>query len=210
MRLRWIGTTLVTAVLAAAINYPVAWGLATWSPYRSVTEPATTIGPDGFPEAVAGPDGALGWWEVVRGRGLVCEAPLVARGFEDHFKCWGGTLTPAYRSSGWPLMSVGSVVCAQPGPSGSAASREDLPLDEIARRGLNTSDLPSWLRAKPERRLGLMPLWPGFLVNTVLYTGCWLAVRTALRRTARRNHRPFAGEQDAWRTKDRLHSITAS
>ena len=48
-------------------------------------------------------------------------------------------------------------------------ARWDLPVTEILRRGMQTSWLPAWLHVHQERRLPLVPFWPGFAANTLVY-----------------------------------------
>jgi hypothetical protein len=67
--------------------------------------------------------------------------------------------------------------------------RWQLPPREIFFRGLATNDLPARLRAQPGRRLPLVPLVHGFVLDTLLYAAAYALIasggRTAWRRWRR-------------------------
>lgn len=96
---------------------------------------------------------------------------------------WHGYPWPReiHRDAGWPLKSLRSVVYTT-GRDGVMATKRHLPWRVILGRGVNTSDLPAWLHAYPQRRLPLVPMPVGFVVNTLLYAlGAWVVWAGILR-----------------------------
>ena len=63
-------------------------------------------------------------------------------------------------------------------------ARWELPAEEILHRGMQTSLLPAWVRAKEDRRLPLVPFWPGFAFNTFFYFVALVGVRLVWRRVS--------------------------
>ena len=166
--------------LGILTNVLVAWSCAAWSPISRHVEPLAPGG-GGYPEANVGPNGQRGWWHFSYGFGWQEACPHVACGAEGEFTDWGGPVVPAFRYAGWPWLSLGSTVDAVHAESGGYVFGWGLPLGEIVSRGLPTSSLPLFLHAFPDRRLPLAPMWPGFLLNAVLYSlpfalVCWLVI----------------------------------
>lgn len=157
-------TYLIILLIAAALNYPVAWLCILWSPYNSVISPPDPPDDGDYPPFIIGPYGQKGWWFISSGFGVWQAVSSGARGGNGHFLYFSSSHTPAYYRGGLPMLSLQSVVVSH-----GYKARWDLPRDEIIRRGLNTSDLPGWMRVKQERRLPIMPHWPGFAVNTAFY-----------------------------------------
>jgi hypothetical protein len=175
-------------LLGAAATYASAWGLTLWSPYTVSALPPP--GPGGkLPPLVEGPDGVRGWWAIGRGVGVSEAAPMgVHTTEEEDFRHWGESGTPAYYRSGWPFVSLGSTVrCVKDSRHDTELARWDLPMTEIVHRGVNTSDAPTWLHAKGDRRLALIPTWPGFIANTVIYAGAACGVVSLVGWMRRRN-----------------------
>jgi hypothetical protein len=172
---------LTLLIGAAVLNVLVAWGCISWSPYTSSIMPSDKPTDNGYPPAVAGPYGQQGWWFSATGVGVWQSVPSGARGAEGQFLYWRGSHTPAYYRGGWPMLSVQSRVMFH-----DYRSRWDLPVSEIVRRGMQTTWLPLWLHALPERRLPLVPFWPGFAINTLAYFSVLLAGRYSYLRVAKR------------------------
>jgi hypothetical protein len=191
MRRYWGKAVVLSLVLGVAGTYVFAWGFALWSPYSVSLMPPSPGAGEKLPPSVEGPDGTRGWWETTQGFGVMEAAPIGAHMTEDEeFRHWAARGTPAYYRSGWPLQAVGSVVRCVEDPAGRGAylTRWNLPTQEIIRRGINTNDAPAWLHAQPDRRLALLPMWPGFAIDAVLYAmlaGCLLGTLSAARRGLR-------------------------
>jgi hypothetical protein len=168
------------ALFGIAVSYLSAWTLTLWSPYLRCVSPPTDALVQGMPPTVVGPDGNEGYWSIDYGPGVACAAPMGASLFEGgEFRSWRGEHTPSFHRAGWPLLAIGSVVRSVPSPTGVELSRWQLPIGEILRRGLQTGDLPPWMHARPGRRLGLLPLFPGFLVNASMCGAAAVCLRAA-------------------------------
>jgi len=158
---------------ACAANLAVGWSCAAWSPIRRSTGLPEHEGP-GYPETwPGGPYGEQGHWMVQSGTGFVEHVSLCAHGVEGDFNYWKGSQTP-YREAGWPVLSFRSCVTAISGRTAPSApwrnlQKWDLPLDEIIKRGIQTNSLPPFLGACKERRLPLVPIWGGFIINVLFY-----------------------------------------
>jgi hypothetical protein len=164
--------TLLSALgLSVVFTVLVAWACILWSPYRSHTSPPTEPLIDGYPATIVGPHDIPAWWFTSYGFGVMQAVPSGARGGNGHFTYWRGSHTPAFYRGGWPILSMQSVVKSQEGASGRYLARWQLTRTEILHRGLQTSDLPACLRAQEGRRLPIVPLWPGFVIDTLLYLG---------------------------------------
>ncbi len=183
----------LAATLGAAASIATAWALAIWSPFTSGSLPPESPLILGYPAMIPGPyPGMDGWWATGRGVGTSSFVLFGARGSEGEFHYWQGSHTPSYYWAGWPAKCLESVVTSI--PAGPYTSREltrwDLPSREILHRGLATNDLPPWLRAQPERRIPLNPLWSGLAIDTALFgTLSWFVLRLAARSAARRHLR---------------------
>ena len=75
------------------------------------------------------------------------------------------------------MYSMQSVVRFRYANDGHYRSGWELPPSEILSRGLQTSALPAWLHAQAERRLPLVPLWPGFVIDTLLCFAALIGLR---------------------------------
>jgi hypothetical protein len=156
------------SLLGVSATYAVAWGMTLWAPFtRHVVADKRT--PEGWPLPIEGPDGTPGWWSTNEGIGILAAAPMGAKLCEGTFAYWKSEHTPACYRAGWPCLAVGSTVCSIADPAGLELRRWGLPVSEVVRRGLNTSDLPQWAHPRPNRRLGVIPLVPGFLVNATFF-----------------------------------------
>jgi hypothetical protein len=175
--MRRFRTCIFALGLSAVLSVLVAWACILWLPYQRHTSPPREPLIDGYPALVAGPHGLKDWWFTSDGFGVRQAVPSGARGGNGHFLYWRGSHTPAFYQGGWPMLSMQSVVRFQEGANGRYLSRWQLTAAEIFHRGLQTSDLPAWLHAKRERRLPLVPLWPGFAIDTLLYFGTLLGCR---------------------------------
>jgi hypothetical protein len=171
-----IRTLLLLAAASILLTVTVSWACTLWAPYTTATLPPDRPLADGYPPTFPGPYGIEGWWETSQGPGVWRAHTLIAHGVENEFTYWKCPATPAFYRCGWPLFALESTVRFQDYRTGW-----DLPAAEIARRGLQTNWLPTWLHAQPHRRLPLIPLWPGFAVNTVpafaAMAGLWLLKR---------------------------------
>jgi hypothetical protein len=163
---------LTLLIAAAILNFVVAWVCILWSPYRSVSKPSEQRTESGFPATIAGPYGQQGWWFTCAGLGVWESVPSNARGAEGQFLYWRGQGTPAYYRGGWPMHSLQSTVTFH-----DYRRRWDLPAGEILRRGMQTNWLPSGFHARKDRRLPVVPCWPGLAVNTLVYCGILVAAR---------------------------------
>ena len=163
---------LILLIAAVMLNVLIAWACILWSPYTSHTAPSNERSADGYPSTIAGPYGEQGWWFTAKGFGVWQSVPFGARGADGQFLYWRGTHTPAYYRGGWPMRSLQSTVTFH-----DYRARWDLPRTEILRRGIQTNWLPAWLHAHQERRLSLVPWWPGFAVDTLVYSLVVVAIR---------------------------------
>ena len=166
----------------------VAWVCILWSPYtRSELPPEQED--RRVPNTHPGPDGVYGWWWTGQGFGVSDAVPIgaaVTEG-EEHLRYWRGRHTPAFYRAGWPALSRQSVVTSNQNVAGGKLAGWSLPYQEILRRGLQTSLLPAWLHAREERRLPIVPLWSGFVVNTSLYFGVLFAFSFLWRKDPKKN-----------------------
>ncbi len=163
---------LILLIAASVLNVLVAWACISWSPYTSHTKPSDKPSASGYPPTTAGPYGQQAWWFSAAGFGVWQSVPSGARGADGQFLYWRGSHTPAYYRGGWPMHALQSTVTFH-----NYEARWDLPAREILRRGIQTSWLPSWLHAHEHRRLPVVPLWPDFVINIVLYFGVLIAGR---------------------------------
>jgi len=172
----------VILMAACTVNLAVAWSCAAWSPIRRSTDTPEHEGP-GYPERwPGGPYGEKGYWMLQSGMGFAQHVDLCAHGVEGDFTYWKGSRTP-YREAGWPALSFRSCVTPISCPTvpGRTPRKWDLALDEILKRGIPTNCLPSFLGAYKERRLPVVPIWGGFMIN-VLFYGVLIAVVASLPR----------------------------
>lgn len=173
----------VLFVAAAMLNVLVAWGCVLWSPYTRHSAPSEQRTEDGWPATIVGPNGEQAWWHTADGFGVSEAVPHGARGSEDGFAYFRGTHTPAYYRGGWPMRSMQSIV-----RSHDYLERWDLPAREIFRRGMQTSWLPAWMHARDSRRLPMVPFWPGFAINTLLYFAGLVAFQFVSLPIVKRSH----------------------
>lgn len=100
---------------------------------------------------------------------------------------WSHTYRGKY-ISGWPAPMLASVVTARHDSHGQTLAGWDLPLAEMVRRGIPTNRFPAFVRARPERRVPVSPLWGGVAMNITFWSmmcgACWIGVRQTVR-TAR-------------------------
>jgi len=164
------GRTAGVILLALFVNLAVAWACAAWSPLRHGTNLPDHYG-CGYPKTWAGgPYREQGWWTTERGFGFTQWTDNVAHGAEGDFRHWSVGCVP-YREAGWPLPSFRSTVLPFHSPTlPREPVRWELPPGVILERGIQTADLPRFLRVQSERRLPLVPVWPGILVNTAFYS----------------------------------------
>ena len=191
---RWAWSRRLATILlvAFAAQTLIAWALTLWSPARETTmyfddlrndrpdrhvfRPppdacfsfADRTGPLWYPPdrpAAAdrfgrGPEA----WLVTRSVGYrTIEAESVFLRGITHGFAFDRMDTRVERSAGWPCLSLRSVVRPL---DDDRLRRWDLPWREIVARGLQTDDLPGWLRARSGRRLPLLPALGGTAVNT--------------------------------------------
>jgi hypothetical protein len=165
-RLRTVLWILLTSVI---LNVLVAWGCLLWSPSTRFESPPQRA--DGqMPEFIPGPNKEMDWWCGSSGFGVWNVARWSARvDDETFFHGFRSSLTPSFYRCGWPAYSMQSVVTCHETANGRYLGRWDLPCGEIVSRGLQTSWIPGCLNAEPDRRLPLVPFWPGFALDTVFY-----------------------------------------
>lgn len=181
MHMKGFRLVLILFIATVTLNVLVAWGCILWSPYTTHTKPSDEPSDDGYPAKIAGPYGQPGWWFSRSGFGCSQAVLRGARGAEGWFVYWRGSHTPAYYRGGWPMHSLQSTVTFH-----DDRRRWNLPGTEIFRRGLQTNWLPDWLHAQQDRRLPVVPFWPGFVVNTLLYFAALTGFRLFAMRVAKR------------------------
>ncbi len=193
-----IRTLIVPLLVGAAITFVVAWGCALWSPVRATVDPFPN--PAGIAETVD-PDGNVGLYYRESGFGWTCMSLRGQRSVTDGRKnvFWSGPYGGVFhRVAGWPLPALRSrveVLDSQvsnryidgepPSQILTQRRRWDLPAREIVYRGIATKDVPSWLHAYLDRRLPLVPLPLGFIVDTLVYAIAFALLAGAVRRAMR-------------------------
>lgn len=197
-----IRPAITLLVVGAAATVAVAWGCAMWSPIRATADPfpnptgiADTVDPDGV-VGLHGRESGFGWaYMSLRGE------RFMTNGKEDVI--WTGPYGGVYhRVAGWPLPALRSRVEVLDSQVSSRFSegepepevvqqrrRWDLPAREIVYRGVATKDLPTWLRAHPDRRLPLVPIALSFAIDTLTYAIAFALV-VSVWRAAWRRFRP--------------------
>lgn len=158
---------IIYFLIAVVLNYPVAWSCTLWAKPKHRTSLPGRQGKGYPPTWLGGPYGEEGWWTTTTGLGYREHTSHHARGAEGDFTYWRGSIT-RYREAGWPCISLRSTVTPRE-EKGKLLTKWDLPLSEVLKRGLNTTSLARILGCHPERRLALVPVWGGFVVNAVLY-----------------------------------------
>ncbi|MGH7242463.1 MAG: hypothetical protein ACREJD_03490 [Phycisphaerales bacterium] len=107
--------------------------------------------------------------QILTGWGFSGSVGLGGRGSEDYFKEWTYIGPGEYRA-GWPVRMLVSNVAACHNKKRLALAGFDLPPAELFKRGFPTDRLPSFVHAKPERRIPMKPLWFGTVVNTIVWS----------------------------------------
>ena len=180
--------------ISVAVNVLVVWASLMWSPSRHHVQPVDP-GTGAFPKDIVGPTGEPGWWFIDSGFGQMSAVLSEGRGNEQQFAYFYGEHTPAYYRGGWPLYSMQSVVRFQQANDGTYLSEWTLSWSEIIHRGIQTTALPAWLHVIPRRRLPVIPLWAGFIVDTFFYFGVMLSTALLLQKI--RSRRPNQALQPA-------------
>jgi hypothetical protein len=198
---RHLRRLIVRSTVGAAVTIAVAWGCAAWSPLRAVADPFPDLASDGesVPETVD-PDGVTGLhyretgfgWTSMRQSGWRSRGKD-GRAIVDRIGPYGGT---HHRTAGWPLAALRSRVHVLDSQVASRRyegepevmptpqrRRWQLPAREIVYRGLATDDLPGWLGARRGRRLPLVPLPGGFVLNTFTYAAAYALAASAVQTT---------------------------
>jgi hypothetical protein len=110
-----LGLALVLSGLI--LNVLVAWSCILWSPAVHSTLPPTT-GNGIEPKETIGPDGVRGHWGKASGFGVRLEFPVKSYGHSEEeimsFSDWVNAGAPMFYQSGWPMLSMKSVVNALP------------------------------------------------------------------------------------------------
>jgi hypothetical protein len=183
--------TVIFAVLGGALTTVlVAWACVTWTREHTTALPdfskisraefVRLAGSTNPHASVSLNDERFGFgWDYTFEAGRV----YWTKGKAD--VAWAGPYWATYeRTAGWPLRAVWSRVEVIDGgryddfnpPPANVRHRWELPWSEIIHRGLNTSDLPAFLHAEPERRWPIVPIPLGFALDTLVYSGLWLIV----------------------------------
>lgn len=209
--LRYARRLILPLAVGAAATVAVAWACAAWSPVRMVVDPFPD--PSSTGETVAetvDPDGVTGLHYRATAFGWEYTYPCGWRsrdadGRTNVFRTgpYGWTF---HQTAGWPLPALRSRVEVL---DSQAASRRvegesevtptpqrrrwQLPPREILYRGLATDDLPARLHAQPGRRLPLVPLIQGFVLDTLLYAAAYALVASSVRTAWRRWRRTPRG-----------------
>lgn len=173
-RWQWLVLPPLWLSAGAALSMLMAWGLVLLNPaiatgMRSQTSFQAPAFPTDFSAGSGGAAGPTPAPMVITGP---IHFSLQGKGLGWAFDCWGdeeaGPAGPVCRyelrcQAGWPLR------CAMARCSGENAGTAPLP----PRCGLSAGLAIS--AADPTRRLGVLPVWPGSAVNSVLYGGLlWL------------------------------------
>jgi len=163
-----LGLALVLS--GVILNVLVAWGCVLWSPYSHYVWPQEKADHT-LPGTILGPNHSPGWWHTSTGFGVFESEPWNARvDDETYFHGFRSSLTPAFFCCGWPMFSMQSLVTHYEDVQGHYLAGRELPCAEIIHRGLQTSKLPARLHAQENRRLPAVPLWFGFIGNTLFYS----------------------------------------
>lgn len=192
MRKRWAKVVLVSLLLGAVINVGVAWGLLlrfgvpTSQPRRTYKQVEGIAWVKPVPAdwpAAANSWGRVRWWNCTIDDQMVVqeESPEMSR------HVYGGHWVRVI-AWGWPRESLG-VVWLRKEPITMDA--EGMPYRERGIRG--GLPMPAQFERRPwATRLPILPMWSGFLLNTLLYgavAGVVLFGPGAVRRAARRARR---------------------
>jgi hypothetical protein len=184
MKRRVVITAALCLLLGAAVNVLVAWGCALWSPRPTPPFDGTFGGwspferyhreprahwllavPDGWPAAPAG----MYWFAA---HGAMTTSATCGHDSGDPF--WLG-LESSFRT-GYPWLALASVSHGQFSmPIGGRPQIANLPVP-VWGAGLRPPEFMRRLGIHPERMVPLLPLWPGFVGNTLIYALAVLAV----------------------------------
>ncbi len=174
-------------LLGAAANVLVAWACVMWSPQVWKVNPYLLIETGQHLPIWPAPNGEMAYWFAEGGWGWCLSEPAGYPQATGHV-VWHRYPWPRdeYRVAGWPLPALQSHVHTSGRNVASMPIKWQLPWRVIVWRGYNTSDLPAWLGAYPQRRLPLVPMPVGFAVNTLFCAvGVW-GVAVVLRRWRRK------------------------
>jgi hypothetical protein len=162
---------LALVLSGITLNVLMAWSCILWSPSSHSHYPLE----GDKSELTVGPNGIRNWWLTNQGFGVWETRALGSKNFEV-FTLRMNDYTPVFFRGGWPMFSMQSVVTGVPPPGTNPMNYDDylrkwkLPVGEILHRGLQTSKLPAWLHAQENRRLPAIPMWFGFVGNTLFYS----------------------------------------
>lgn len=168
--------------IGLCINVIVCWSCVLWGPWKENVRPPDLISLDEIDHGInnVSYQHGLGWTRIHK-----CNA----RGAEGLFAYWTSTYETT-TVSGLPMRALRSHVEPYHGSdTRDALQGLDLPILELFRRGFPTNRLPAWLHAHRETRLPFVPVWTGFIINTVFWSFLsWLAVAgpNRIRRVIRR------------------------
>lgn len=169
---------LVCLILGAVTTVGVAWLLAMYSVRWQQPVPVD----------VRGTDMPL----VLRSFGRLHMSEFHSNRSDERIRSFGGySLTGTdTREYGWPALAMKSRVQFYFEERG-IASGWDLPKSELAQRGFPTTRLPNWMGASTNDRLPIMPVFPAFLVNTLIFAAAWFVMLLAFgaSKRARRQRR---------------------
>lgn len=153
----------------------VAWACALWTPQHFEFNPKA----DPLKAVITpNPDGGQGLHYQAAGFGWDY---IYLRGCKEAsgFYWLGGHMMIYHRLVGWPFRALHSRVevldsqfwqrYLDEGEAIHERRRWELPYNEIIHRGLASKDLPTWIHAKQDRRLPLIPRLFGFVGSTVFY-----------------------------------------
>ncbi len=90
--------------------------------------------------------------------------------------------------AGWPMYAMKSSVTSLDNtrfhahdPTAVTRTRWELPLSEIVSRGPSDREFPAFMRVQSDRRVPLIPMPAGLLINTIFYAVILHPVLTLLR-----------------------------
>lgn len=176
----------IAILLGIGMNYLVAWACLSWTPTRDLDcrghefrYPTSDFGPL-YPGGCRRRDGI--------GKSIHTESYDRDNGIQT--SGWVNTHLPIVRA-GWPALSVSSE--ARLAVDDTLPPRHSGPYWEYDRSwpaalawGLPTGQLGRWLGV--HHRVPIVPLWPGFLLNTLVYATLALACIALAHRIKRQSH----------------------
>jgi hypothetical protein len=203
---RWLVSVVLFLLLGAAVNVAVAWGFSLAAPKLlkdSLVEFGQTFGGATFSVWSAHRFDAIGCERIVSmwqqgGPSMPAGQGVIAA--EEVLPAWAGAARPGadfpdgaqvgrhVDARGWPMLAVRSSLQFTM-PQRASGSPTLQQMVTVSGGFLHPGDRNTpWVRMLDARVLPFVPIWPGFLINTLLYGAVlWLLIcgPPALRRSVR-------------------------